>query len=235
MHQIAIPHEVVAAVMKRLGRLHVFEEFDARRSALIVIDMQNAFVAPGCSRLQVPVAREIVPAINRLAAAFRAAGGTVVWTHMAAYDDGSWDVHFHRFMNAERRAAILRTLARGSEGYALYPELKADPADLIVEKTRYSVFHPGASRLDEELRARGIDTVVITGTLTNVCCESSARDAMMLDYNVVFVSDATAAKTDAAHNATLATMMQVFADVMSTEEVESRLRRGTPTRSVATS
>ena len=67
--------------------------------------------------------------------------------------------------------------------------------------------------------------MVITGTLTNVCCESAARDAMMLDYNVVFVSDATAAHSDAAHNATLATMMQVFADVMTTEEAESRLRR----------
>ena len=225
MHRIAIPRDVVAAVMKKRGRLHLFDELDAQRSALIVVDMQNAFVAPGWSRLEVPVSREIVPAINHLAATFRAAGGTVVWTQMAAYDDGSWNVYLYRFLNAQRRAAVLRTLAPGSEGYALYPELELDPADVFFEKTRYSPFHPGGSNFDARLRACGIDTLVITGTLSNICCESLARDAMMLDYNVVFVSDATAAKSDAEHNATLANMMQVFADVMTVEEVESRLRR----------
>jgi ureidoacrylate peracid hydrolase len=95
--------------------------------------------------------------------------------------------------------------------------------DLVVEKTRYSAFLPGASTLDEQLRSRGIDTVIITGTLTNVCCESSARDAMMLNYNVVFVSDATAALSDSAHNATLSTIMQICADVMTADEVLERL------------
>jgi ureidoacrylate peracid hydrolase len=89
-----------------------------------------------------------VPAINRLAVAFRAAGGTVVWTQMAAYDDGSWDVYLYRFLNAQRRAAVLRTLAPGSKGYALYPQLELDPADLVVEKKRYSPFLPGASNLE---------------------------------------------------------------------------------------
>lgn len=224
MHEIAISPDVIAAVMKRRGRLHIFDELEARRSALIVVDMQNAFVATGCSPLEVPIAREIVPAINRLAAAFRAAGGTVVWIRNAVYDDGSWSVYLDRFMTPERRAAVLRTLTPGSEGYALYPALTPAPTDLVIEKTRYSAFLPGASNLDAQFRARGIDTVIITGTLTNVCCESSARDAMMLNYNVVFVSDANAAQTDAAHNATLATMMQVCADVMTTDEVIARIR-----------
>ena len=73
--------------------------------------------------------------------------------------------------------------------------------------------------IDRRLREAGIDTVVIVGTLTNVCCESSARDAMMLNYRLVFVSDANAALTDAEHNATLASILRVFGDVASTDEV----------------
>jgi ureidoacrylate peracid hydrolase len=92
-------------------------------------------------------------------------------------------------------------------------------SDLIIDKTRFSAFLPGASTIDAVLRARGIDTVVIAGTLSNVCCESSARDAMMLNYRLVFVSDANAALTDAEHNATLNNMVSVFGDVRGTDEV----------------
>lgn len=68
------------------------------------------------------------------------------------------------------------------------------------------------------LHARGIDTVLIAGALTNVCCESSARDAMMLDYKVVMISDANATMTDAEHAASLNTFVMFFGDVLSTDE-----------------
>ena len=224
MHKIAIPPDAIAAVIKRRDHLHVFDWLDARRCALIVVDMQNAFVAKGMSPLEVPIAREIVPTINRLAVALRSAGGQVVWVQNLVVDDASWSVYLDRFMTPERRAAVVRVLERGSEGQALYPELVLEAADLVVEKTRYSAFLQASSNLDDMLRARGIDTVVIVGTVTNICCESSARDAMMLNYNVVFVSDGYAALTDEAHNATLATVMQICADVMTADEVITRLR-----------
>jgi len=69
------------------------------------------------------------------------------------------------------------------------------------------------------LEARGIETLIITGTLTNVCCESTARDAMQRNYQVIFVADGNAALSDAEHNATLCSMAAVFADVMTTAEV----------------
>ena len=94
---------------------------------------------------------------------------------------------------------------------------------LRVRKNRYSAFFPGACELPDLLRARGVDTVLITGTLTNVCCESSARDAMMGDFKTVMVSDANAARSDAEHIAALATVVQFFADVRSTDEVLSML------------
>jgi ureidoacrylate peracid hydrolase len=69
------------------------------------------------------------------------------------------------------------------------------------------------------LQARGIDTLIITGTATNVCCESTARDAMQMNYKIIFVADGNAALTDAEHNATLNNMVALFADVMTTDEL----------------
>src|SRR5207247_3648739 len=107
---------------------------------------------------------------------------------------------------------------RGGEPWQLWPLLDVHPADLVVDKTRYSAFVPGTCALDDLLRARAIDTLIVTGTATNVCCESTARDAMQRNYRVVFVADGTAAFTDAQHNATLCNML-TFADVMMTAEV----------------
>ena len=95
-----------------------------------------------------------------------------------------------------------------------------------VEKNRFSAFIQGSSDLDRLLKARGIDTVIVTGTVTNTCCESTARDAMMLNYKTVMVSDANAATTDDEHNATLANILRIFGDVMSTDEVIALLAGG---------
>jgi isochorismate hydrolase len=90
------------------------------------------------------------------------------------------------------------------------------PEDEVVQKYRFSAFVQGSSDLPQRLRAQGYDTVLITGTVTNVCCESSARDAMMLNFKTIMVSDANAARTDAEHNATLGTFYATFGDVMDT-------------------
>ncbi|MBM3484574.1 MAG: cysteine hydrolase, partial [Alphaproteobacteria bacterium] len=80
-------------------------------------------------------------------------------------------------------------------------------------------FFPGACPLPERLRERGIDTVIIVGTLTNVCCEASARDAMMADYKTIMVADANAARSDSEHVGALDSVVQFFADVRTTGEV----------------
>ena len=81
-----------------------------------------------------------------------------------------------------------------------------------------------ASNLAEVLRGRGLDTVLITGTVTNVCCESTARDAMMLNYKTVMVSDACSAFTPQEHAASLDSFLLNFGDVQTTEEVMTLLR-----------
>src|SRR5689334_3057062 len=86
MHPTALPHDIIERVRARRGRLHPFESLSPKRTALVVIDMQNAFCAPGAS-IEVPVARSIVPNINRLAGAVRSSGGLVVWVQMSIKDE----------------------------------------------------------------------------------------------------------------------------------------------------
>ncbi|MCL4676187.1 MAG: cysteine hydrolase, partial [Pararhodobacter sp.] len=82
-----------------------------------------------------------------------------------------------------------------------------------VDKDRFSAFFPGASDLPVMLRARGIDTILIAGTLTNIWCESSARDAAMDNFRVVMLADANAARSDEDHIAALSTVARSFGDV----------------------
>lgn len=220
MHPLELPTEIVERMRVRRGRLHLFDQLEPARTALVVIDMQNAFLRPGAPS-ETPVAREIVPNINRLAHAVRAGGGVVAYAQGSFQPQGpeAWPLFFDHMVNPHFSSAILQALTPGHADHALWPQLDVQPQDLRVRKKRYSAFYPGACTLPEQLRERGIDTVIITGTLTNVCCEASARDAMMGDFKTVMVSDGNAARSDAEHVAALATLVQFFADVRSTREV----------------
>ncbi|MEA2978441.1 MAG: ureidoacrylate peracid hydrolase [Alphaproteobacteria bacterium] len=226
MHKIAIPQSAIDRVLKRRDSLHVFNDLDPARTAHVVVDLQNGFMAPG-QPAEIPLAREIVPNVNRISAALRAAGGLVVYIQntIDATAKEAWSNWFTH-MSGERRAdAMNKAFAPGSFGHSLWPELEVLPSDLKVNKNRFGAFVPGSSNLHAELQARNIDTVIITGTATNVCCESTARDAMMMNYKTIFVSDGTATYNDEEHNATLGIMVAMFADVMTTEEVLVRLSR----------
>jgi ureidoacrylate peracid hydrolase len=221
MHRVDIPAHITRRVLDRRGKLHIYERLEGRSTALLVVDLQNIFMLPGMP-LEVPYAREIVPNVNRLAAAVRAAGGPVVWVQLTGEGMQGWSC-YHDRLGPNMRQDVAKNIARGTGGHALHGDLDVQPEDLVVEKTRYSVFIQGASELDAELRGRGIDTVVVVGTLTNVCCESTARDAMMLNYRTVLVSDANAALSDEEHNMSLANVLTTFGDVLSTDEVIAAL------------
>jgi ureidoacrylate peracid hydrolase len=151
MHQVAIRPEIIERVLARRGRLHLYERLDAKRTALVVIDMQNAFVAPGAP-IEVPGARAIVPAINRLAGELRQCGVPVIWVlHQNAADGRDWERFFGCFVAPENRTRAARALAAGSELQRLWPELDAQASDIVVTKNRYSALIPGASSLGEVL------------------------------------------------------------------------------------
>ena len=223
MHRYVVSDAVKARLIERQGKLSSRDTFDAARTALVVVDMQNHFVAPGFPA-EVPLSREIVPNINRLARAMRAAGGTVVWIQTTAAGGLEQWSNYHRFMlTPERRQKRLASLDEAAEGFKLYPALEVLPDDLRVKKIKYSAFIAGSSDIDAQLKSRGIDSVLITGTATNVCRESSARDAMMLDYRVTMLSDANATWTDEEHAATLDSFLLFFGDVMTADEAIGRL------------
>ncbi len=218
------PQWIVERVTARQGRLHPYDHFDATHTAFVVVDLQNYFMAPGYQGECAP-ARATVPAVNRLAGALRAAGGSVIWVQTAA--DGAdefWSHHHTHMLTPERSARRLKELDSASPGFALYPELAADAADLRVVKRCYSALVPGSSDLADVLRQLGIDTVLIGGTVTNVCCESTARDAMMMNFKTVMVEDALSAVTEQEHLNALHNWMLYFGDVLSANEVAARLK-----------
>ena len=224
MHTLSIPQSVIDRVTERRGREHVYEDLDPAKTALVVVDMQNAFMLPGVAHALCPMAEKIVPNINRLAQAVRATGGAVVWIKTTFRDDAlkNWSTYFE-MVTPEQGAKRVAALTADSKGHELWPALDVRPQDLVVEKNRFSAFIQGSSNLAELLRDRGLDTVIVTGTVTNVCCESTARDAMMLNFKTIMVSDGNAARSDAEQNATLATFYAVFGDVMETAHVIERL------------
>jgi ureidoacrylate peracid hydrolase len=200
---------------------NAFDMLDMGRTALIVVDMQNFFLSP--DGLNIETAREIIPGVNELAAATRKSGGTVVFLRHTYVGSGRGAMPGLRLPDDSLRQMFVAGLSERTWGHTLHPEIEVDDKDIIVKKYRPSAFLPNSSNLDEILRERGIDTLVITGTATNVCCESTARDAQMMDYRVLFVADCTATSNDELHNAALLNLQCYFAEIISKDDVLRRL------------
>jgi ureidoacrylate peracid hydrolase len=226
MHNFSIPQSVIDRVVAKRGREHVFDTLEPTKTALVVVDMQNAFMLPGVAHALCPMAEKVVPNINRLAVATRATGGRVIWikTTFKAGALQNWSTYFE-MVTPEQGKKRIAALTADSKGHELWPLLDMKPSDIIVEKNRFSAFIQGSSNLADVLRSRGVDTVLITGTVTNVCCESTARDAMMLNFKTVMVSDGNAAVTDDDHKAALCAFYLTFGDVMTTDAVIASLER----------
>jgi ureidoacrylate peracid hydrolase len=219
------PQWVVDRVLARQGRLHPHDTLPATKTAFVVVDLQNYFTQPGYQG-ETPPARATFAAVNRLAEAVRAAGGLVVWIQTCA--DGAdqfWSHHHAKMLTPERSARRLVELSRTHSGFALAPGLDAAPQDPRVVKRCYSALAPGSSELDAVLKQHGITHVLIGGTVTNACCESTARDAMMMDYATVMVQDALSAVTPQEHVDCLHHWMLFFGDVLESDEVIERLAR----------
>jgi len=221
-----MPSWVQEVALARKGRAHPFESIDPAKTALVVIDLQNAFMLPGVAHSPCVQAQDIVPNVNRLARTVRSTGGAVVWIQTEYTDETltSWSTYYEALSPA-RRAKRREALSRGGKGFELWDGLDVQPQDLKVIKMRFSALIRGSSNLEQVLRDRGLDTVLITGTTTDVCCESTARDASMLNFRTIMVSDGTAASRDELHNASLCAFYLNFGDVMSTDMLVDSLSR----------
>lgn len=231
IHAWAIPEREHARHEARRGRRFAYETLDPRTTALVAIDMVGFFVA------ERPRCQAIVPGIAAVADALRAAGGTVGWVLPAVAPPTPWASDFYGEEVAARYAA---SGGEGSPEERLWPGFHPHPDDLWAEKSASSAFFPGRSPLPELLAARGIATVLIAGTVTNVCCEASARDAATLGYRVIMLADATAGANDASHNAALTTIYRSYGDVRPVSDVLAMIARpghraGSPPRPEASS
>ena len=215
-HEVKIPGYVIERIMAKRGKLEVFDRFEPAKTAFLVIDMQNFYVA------EVDTAISIVPNINRIATACRAKGVPVIWVIMRCADKegapSQWPLYHKYFFTEAKGQNHLTKLSPGNTGYEIYPDLDVKPEDKVVTKRRFSPFIVGSSELHDVLQGMGVENLIVAGTATNMCSESTARDAMMLDYKVVMVEDANAARYDDDHLAGLTSFYQSFGDVKSTDD-----------------
>ncbi|MCE7798021.1 cysteine hydrolase [Sphingobium sufflavum] len=219
MHNVMLPRWAI----ERGSGANSFGAIDPATTALVVIDMQSAFVAEG-EVFGNGHARDIVEPINRLAAAMRDAGATVIWTRQTVSDTPPLAMppwQYDLSIPLVRRA--VETMRPGTSTHGLYPAMAVDPGDLLIDKYRYGAFVCPAGELRAALEARGVEMLVMAGTLTNVCVESTARDGNMLGYKVIVLSDATATVTDEEQAAALLNLRLHFADVRDVAEVVGML------------
>lgn len=227
MHKIEIAQQAIDISLRRRGAVQPFATIEPLKTALLVVDMQTGFVAPGAVA-EVPVAREIVPNINRLANALRHAGGTVVWI-VSTYGPGAerdWTTFFNFIITGEASDRFRLAFQEGKQEHALWRELDRRPEDLLISKNRLTPFADPNQDLERLLRSRGVDMALIVGTVTNVCCECTARDAAMRNFKTIMISDANASRNDVEHNATLSIFLQAFGGVLSTDEAVELIGKG---------
>lgn len=197
---------------------------DPHHAALIVVDMQNDFCdsngALARSGSDPSLIQTMAPRLIRVLESARGVGLPIIHVrteHSPWTDSAAWLGRHHG-----RQRIVCYPGSWGADYYpGLAPRTDADRTpgnhEFVVTKHRYSGFV--GTDLDLVLRSHQIRTVIMTGEATNVCVESTARDAFMRDYWVVFVSDCTASTFQAAHDATLVTMGRHFATVASSEEI----------------
>ena len=223
-HQWFIEPRQIERQESRRGRRHAYEWLDPRRTALVVVDIVPFFAE------QSAYCRGIVPNVNRLAAELRHQGGTVCWV-VPGYEPPS--VVTREFYGEWVAEMYANSGGEGAPRDRLWKELDVDRADVVVEKTAPSAFFPGKCRLHDLLAQREITTLIVTGTVTNVCVEATVRDASTLDYRVILVADACSAPRDQDHNATLHVVYRTFGDVRSTADVLTLIDQGAFTPGLA--
>jgi len=198
------------------------------RLALVNVDLQNCFVDGPIAPAN---ALDVVARVNRLAAACRAAGVLVVHTSHVFRPDGS---NAGVLRDTAPEVITGRILDKGGPLAALHRGLHVDPRDVLLEKPRFGAFH--GTDLELILRGRGIETLIVSGIATNVCCDTTAREAMVRDFRVFFVSDGTAAaaiggaSSEELQRATLATLGSLFAQIVTVDEMIAKIERAAAAR-----
>jgi ureidoacrylate peracid hydrolase len=213
-----VAEKAVAGGWKRPERLFAL---NSQKAALVIIDMQNFSCVPEAGH-SLPRIREVMVRINRLADFCRGKGVPVIWVRQNITSKGGHDDAglFPLFHDASHTKSMLN---RGT-GTEIYTGMHFDPAcDHVVFKNRYSAFLSHPPELKNRLDSLKRTQLIVVGVAANVCVESTVRDAMQLDYQVVLVSDGVTTTDEALLESTLANTRLFFGDVMTAEEVMEAL------------
>lgn len=210
-HPSGINPKIVDKVFSRRGRLHAFTALNPLKTALVVVDLDTGTVTRVGDEI-----RSFIPEINAIATQLRRRGGVVAWikTPIQKATD-----NFKAIYGPELAKMYEQEGARSGVANELWHELDTMPKDIIATKSGHSAFFPNKSDLHERLQNCNIDTLLIVGAVTNVCCEASARDAAELGYKVTMISDALWGHGNGLHEATLATFFRNYGDVRPTREI----------------
>jgi nicotinamidase-related amidase len=211
-HPSGIPQSIVDKVIARRGRMHAFPTLNPAKTALIVIDLDAGSVSHG----ETKEIQTFIPHINRLANALRESGGTVAWvtTPVTIPSKNFRAIYGNRLTTMYKAEG-----STGGKAHDVWHELKTQPGDVYAAKQGASAFFPGKCNLHEQLQAKNVESVLVVGLVTNVCCESSARDAHELEYEVTMVSDCLWGHKQGQHQATLATFYRNFGDVRPSDDI----------------
>lgn len=216
--------------------MYTVERIDPTTTALIVVDMENDFVAPGAP-LETPAGRAMVPTLQRALACCREHGIPIIYT-THAHRAGGYDLGL---LAHDPPIARGDALVDGSPGVAIFPEVGPRDGEIVITKHRFSAFY--GTDLEIILRGRGVRTVVITGVTTENCCHATARDAYFRDFQVIFLADATATvdypdlgygsmSAAEVHRAMLVVLANGTADVITTESFVTRVEAATSVESL---
>lgn len=197
-----------------------------KRTAIIVVDMQKIFCEAG-EPLYVPSTKEIIPAIKNLNTCARKHNIPVIYLRHVVRGDGS-DTGRFKDLYPDADAQFART----SPGIEVINTLYPKQGDIVVDKLFYSGFHN--TDLDAILRAKDIDTLIVCGTVTNVCCETTIRDGVHREYKMVALSDAMAAmpypdmgygevSAEEVQKTSLSAIAYEFGEVTTTNDIIERI------------
>jgi ureidoacrylate peracid hydrolase len=186
---------------------------EAEKTALLVVDMQNSFVEEG-SPNEIEIIRGNLEKLKSFIDFCRKAGIKIIYTRHA-FDKKRSPIEAKLFP-----AQMNEDLKKGSRGWEINRKIEPEEGDVIIDKYRYDAFFK--TNLNGILKSGGIENVIITGTITQVCCESTARSAMFYDYNVIFCSDLNFSFDQDLHERTLKVIKRSFGEVLSSGEIIKR-------------
>lgn len=207
--------------------MYTVDRIDPRTTAMIVVDMENDFVAPGAP-FETVAGREFLPQLKRALACCRSHGIPVIYTTQAHRKGGSDQGLYANIPPVASGEALVE----GTCGVAIFPEIAPRDDEIVITKRRYSAFY--GTDLELILRGLGVRTVVISGVTTENCCHATARDALFRDFQVVFLADATGTfdypdlgyggmPAAEVHRAALIVLAASTADVVTTDTFIGRI------------